>query len=143
MRRGGRGGASRSGCRGALVGCRRAAGAGAGAGRSRWVEVEHRRRSGEAVRDWFVVGHGGRGARGAVVRLEEHPAYPRPEENKDEQPGPETTFSLGLSEKERRDREGVRLPYLDAQNEGGIGEGGRILYDMGVEDDFDDEEDEI
>jgi elongator complex protein 5 len=52
---------------------------------------------------------------------------------------------LGLTEKQRRDREGVVLPYFDAQNESGVGEGGRILYEMGVEDreDFDDEEDEI
>jgi elongator complex protein 5 len=60
----------------------------------------------------------------------------------------ETTFNLGLTEKQRRDREGVVLPYFDAQREGGAagpGEGGRILYDMGAEDreDFDDEEDEI
>jgi elongator complex protein 5 len=40
-----------------------------------------------------------------------------------------------------RDREGVVLPYFDAQKGGG--EGGRILYDMGEEDDFDEEEDEI
>lgn len=128
------------------------------------LEMEHRRRSGRAVRDWFVVQHGAsagqrdaRGGGGAVVkaggaaargvvRLEEHPAYPRPEAEGGDgarPEGPETTFNLGLSEKERRDREGVRLPYFDAQNEGGIGEGGRILYDMGAEDDFDDEEDEI
>jgi elongator complex protein 5 len=51
-----------------------------------------------------------------------------------------------LTEKQRRDREGVVLPYFDAQKDGGgPGEGGRILYDMGEEDreDFDDEEDEI
>ena len=45
------------------------------------------------------------------------------------------------------------LPYFDAQKLGsgigaggdgeGVGEGGRILYDMGSEDDFDEEEDEI
>ncbi len=60
--------------------------------------------------------------------------------------GMETTFSLGLTEKQRRDREGVVLPYFDAQTDagGGGGEGGgRILYEMGREDDFDDEEDEI
>lgn len=60
----------------------------------------------------------------------------------------ETTFNLGLTEKQKRDREGVVLPYFDAQKEGGAlgaGEGGRILYEMGAEDreDFDDEEDEI
>lgn len=55
----------------------------------------------------------------------------------------ETTFSLGLTEKQRQDREGVVLPYFDAQTDIGGGEGGRILYEMGREDDFDDEEDEI
>lgn len=56
---------------------------------------------------------------------------------------PATTFSLGLTEKQRRDREGIVLPYFDAQTDIGAGEGGRILYEMGREDDFDDEEDEI
>jgi elongator complex protein 5 len=37
----------------------------------------------------------------------------------------------------------VVLPYFDAQQGNGPGEGGRILYDMGEEDDFDEEEDEI
>jgi elongator complex protein 5 len=55
----------------------------------------------------------------------------------------EATFNLGLTEKQRRDREGVVLPYFDAQVEVGGGEGGRILYEMGREDDFDEEEDEI
>lgn len=61
----------------------------------------------------------------------------------DDENGMETTFSLGLTEKQRRDREGVVLPYFDAQMDIGGGEGGRILYEMGREDDFDDEEDEI
>lgn len=56
----------------------------------------------------------------------------------------ESTFKLGLTEKQRAAREGVVLPYFDAQkNMGDAGEGGRILYDMGSEDDFDEEEDEI
>lgn len=55
----------------------------------------------------------------------------------------EVSFHLGLTEKQRRDREGIVLPYHDAQNGEGVGDGGRILYDMGSEDDFDDEEDEI
>jgi elongator complex protein 5 len=54
----------------------------------------------------------------------------------------ESTFSLGLTDKQKQAREGVVLPYFDAQKGDG-GEGGRILYDMGVEDDFDEEEDEI
>ncbi|KAJ1329435.1 Elongator subunit Iki1 [Microdochium nivale] len=56
---------------------------------------------------------------------------------------PESTFNLGLTDKQRRDREGIVLPYFDAQTDIGAGEGGRILYEMGREDDFDDEEDEI
>ncbi|KAI1753304.1 Elongator complex protein 5 [Xylaria castorea] len=56
---------------------------------------------------------------------------------------PESTFDLGLTEKQRRDREGIVLPYFDAQTDIGAGEGGRILYEMGREDDFDEEEDEI
>ncbi|KAH6642419.1 Elongator subunit Iki1-domain-containing protein [Boeremia exigua] len=55
----------------------------------------------------------------------------------------ESTFSLGLTDKQKQAREGVVLPYLDAQKGEGAGEGGRILYDMGEEDDFDEEEDEI
>jgi elongator complex protein 5 len=54
----------------------------------------------------------------------------------------ESTFNLGLTDKQKEAREGVVLPYFDAQKGEG-GEGGRILYDMGEEDDFDEEEDEI
>ncbi|KAI1362847.1 Elongator complex protein 5 [Xylaria arbuscula] len=56
---------------------------------------------------------------------------------------PASTFNLGLTEKQRRDREGIVLPYFDAQTDIGAGEGGRILYEMEREDDFDEEEDEI
>lgn len=54
----------------------------------------------------------------------------------------ESTFNLALTDKQKQAREGVVLPYFDAQKGEG-GEGGRILYDMGEEDDFDEEEDEI
>lgn len=54
----------------------------------------------------------------------------------------ETSFNLNLTDKQKAAREGVILPYFDAQKQEG-GEGGRILYDMGEEDDFDEEEDEI
>ncbi|KAF1937266.1 hypothetical protein EJ02DRAFT_61432 [Clathrospora elynae] len=54
----------------------------------------------------------------------------------------ESTFNLSLTDKQKQAREGVVLPYFDAQKGEG-GEGGRILYDMGAEDDFDEEEDEI
>lgn len=55
----------------------------------------------------------------------------------------QSTFNLGLTDKQKQAREGVVLPYFDAQKGEGAGEGGRILYDMGEEDDFDEEEDEI
>lgn len=80
--------------------------------------------------------------------LSDHPAFLDPEAatsaqgaGGEDEPG--STFDLGLTEKQRRDREGVVLPYFDAQTDVGAGEGGRILYDMGREDDFDEEDDEI
>ncbi|KAL1619260.1 hypothetical protein SLS56_010203 [Neofusicoccum ribis] len=114
------------------------------------VEMEHRRKSGRGVREWFFLptatGGGGAGAgkRETAVLLEDHPAWRRGEkEVVAEEEGVDVSFNLGLTEKQRRDREGVVLPYFDAQKGEGPGEGGRILYDMGVEDDFDEEEDEI
>jgi elongator complex protein 5 len=119
------------------------------------VEMEHRRKSGRVVREWFYVSHtaitqghtkGPRtGAVGAenVILLEEHTEWPKAAfEVKEEGKGVVSSFRMELSEKEKREREGVLLPYFDAQTEEG-GMGGRILYDMGVEDDFDEEEDEI
>ncbi|RYO86729.1 hypothetical protein DL763_006590 [Monosporascus cannonballus] len=92
-------------------------------------------------------------ARARICLLADHPAFRDRGTGADEggdgdgdgdgEGGMETTFSLGLTEKQRRDREGVVLPYFDAQTDIGGGEGGRILYEMGREDDFDDEEDEI
>ena len=126
------------------------------------VEMEYRRRSGRGVGEWFFLPSSssasqsttaasaggakrtaGAAPTGGVILLEDHPLYARPVED-DNAGGDEemdTTFSLGLTEKQRRDRDGVVLPYFDAQKDGG--EGGRILYEMGVEDDFDEEEDEI
>lgn len=91
-------------------------------------------------------------SREPVILLEDHVLYRAPPStdssggggggSNNESESLDVTFELGLTEKQRRDREGVVLPYFDAQKGGG-GEGGRILYDMGVEDDFDEEEDEI
>jgi len=75
--------------------------------------------------------------------LQDHPDYPSVEPSTTEETQLESTFSLGITEKEKQDREAINLPYFDAQKGDGIGEGGRILYDLGVEDDFDEEEDEI
>lgn len=111
------------------------------------LEMEHRRKSGRGVREWYCLPTSTEASsehsRAAVILLEHHPSY-RPVENavaSDSDSRTESTFELGLTEKQRQDREGVVLPYFDAQKGGG--DGGRILYDMGSEDDFDEEEDEI
>ncbi|KAI0007375.1 histone acetylation protein 2 [Xylariaceae sp. FL0662B] len=122
------------------------------------VEMELRRRSGRAVLESFVLvprtatTNGdvvGKGEGPRLYLLSDHPAFRHPDEAEDVRAAgdggeeAETTFNLGLTEKQRRDREGIVLPYFDAQQDIGAGEGGRILYEMGREDDFDDEEDEI
>ncbi|KAK5104863.1 hypothetical protein LTR62_002768 [Meristemomyces frigidus] len=121
--------------------------------------MEHRRKSGRGVREWYCLSLptpraraqsfgsstaiSTRQIKAEVQLLEDHPQYRTPEQVADVEAAESgTTFELGLTEKQRRDREGVVLPYFDAQKGGG-GEGGRILYDMGSEDDFDEDEDEI
>jgi elongator complex protein 5 len=123
------------------------------------IEMEYRRKSGRGVREWFFlparasstaslksgVRKPAAASRETVILLEDHLLYARPMDEASPPDGgeTETTFNLNLTEKQRRDREGVVLPYFDAQGDGEVGEGGRILYDMGEEDDFDEEEDEI
>lgn len=123
------------------------------------IEMEYRRRSGRGIREWFLVSSRSRDDKngtaqekdmseyGQITLLASHPLM-RPEKGHDERKDGgmetlDTTFNLQLTDKQRSDRDEVNLPYFDAQREEGIGEGGRILYEMGVEDDFDDEEDEI
>ncbi|EHK26061.1 uncharacterized protein TRIVIDRAFT_35425 [Trichoderma virens Gv29-8] len=112
------------------------------------ITMELRRRSGRAVDEKFILMPGSAAAKsrlGKLCLLTDHTMFKKPEAERgdggDEQP--ESTFNLGLTEKQRKDREGIVLPYFDAQTDIGAGEGGRILYEMGREDDFDDEEDEI
>jgi elongator complex protein 5 len=136
------------------------------------VDMEVRRKSGRGVRDVFVLDTSsstssstatatqspaartaGMGSGGKTCLLDDHLLYAPPImvdiEGATTMGGgewgqtPESTFSLGLTEKQRRDREGVVLPYFDAQRGDGSGEGGRILYEMDRVDDFDEEEDEI
>ncbi|KAL4803305.1 Elongator complex protein 5 [Aspergillus unguis] len=113
------------------------------------LEMEYRRKSGRGVLEWYLLPPTSKypptQVREIVTLLDDHPLY-RPPENigaGDEDEEPESTFELRLTERQRREREGVVLPYFDAQQGDGPGEGGRILYDMGEEDDFDEEEDEI
>lgn len=111
------------------------------------VDMELRRRSGRTASEKFVLmpAAGPRIAPGRMSLLSDHPVFAAPggDGAGGEGEEPESTFDLGLTEKQRRDREGIVLPYFDAQTDIGAGEGGRILYEMGREDDFDDEEDEI
>ncbi|KAI2470287.1 histone acetylation protein 2 [Annulohypoxylon bovei var. microspora] len=146
---------------GVLVGLGGGGGA-AGKGEEFVLEMEMRRRSGRAVTEKFVLapravqvrvqnGNGndkGKIEASRLYLLSDHPAFRDPSDDQEGAAGEgdeemETTFNLGLTEKQRRDREGIVLPYFDAQKDIGAGEGGRILYEMGREDDFDDEEDEI
>jgi elongator complex protein 5 len=133
-------------------------GLGANDARGVVIECETRRKSGRATAIWFVVPASLRPTSSSttlsskpthidIILLEDHPLY----RTATSQPGNttaeddyEVSFDLNLTDKQRQAREGVELPYFDAQkNPGGSGEGGRILYEMGVEDDFDEEEDEI
>ncbi|KAH8695106.1 putative killer toxin sensitivity protein [Talaromyces proteolyticus] len=111
------------------------------------IEMEHRRKSGRGVVEWYFLppasSYQPQELREVVTLLEDHPLYQRPEDDVPLEEEPGSTFELKLTERQRRDREGVVLPYFDAQKGDGPGEGGRILYDMGEEDDFDEEEDEI
>ncbi|CEL01696.1 Putative Killer toxin sensitivity protein [Aspergillus calidoustus] len=113
------------------------------------LEMEYRRKSGRGVLEWYLLPPASRypatQVKEVVTLLDDHPLYRPPEEVgvADGEEEPESTFELRLTERQRRDREGVVLPYFDAQQGSGPGEGGRILYDMGEEDDFDEEEDEI
>jgi len=109
------------------------------------LEMDYRRKSGRGVEEWFYLPNVA--SKGRVILLDDQLLYRRPDSSEEKSTAEEigaglSTFDLGLTAKQRRDREGVVLPYFDAQ-EGAGGTGGRILYDMGVEDDFDEEEDEI
>ena len=112
------------------------------------LQIEYRRKSGRTVGGdalSFVMSREA-GAKGRVRfgLLKDHVAFKKDEVKEEQMGGADSTWSLELTEKQRRDREGVVLPYFDAQKEGG-GEGGRILYEFGEEDfgDWDEEEDEI
>lgn len=112
------------------------------------LEMEHRRKSGRGVLEWYILPPSSQypphQAKEVVTLLDDNPLYRPPEpETGAEEEEPESTFELRLTDRQRREREGVVLPYFDAQHGNGPGEGGRILYDMGEEDDFDEEEDEI
>lgn len=111
------------------------------------INMELRRRSGRAVDEKFILMPASvtKSRLGKLCLLTDHSMFKKPgaEQGDGGEEQPQSTFNLGLTEKQRKDREGIVLPYFDAQTDIGAGEGGRILYEMGREDDFDDEEDEI
>jgi elongator complex protein 5 len=115
------------------------------------IELEHRRKSGRSVHETYFLPKSTRAMptnaltfNESIILLDDHPLYTK---RSSDQPADDElaglTFELGLTDRQKQDRDGVVLPYFDAQQVGGVGEGGRILYDMGIEDDFDEEEDEI
>lgn len=121
-----------------------------GAGKAEGIvlELEHRRKSGRGVMEWYLLPpasqYPAQQVKEVVTLLDDNVLYNPPMElDRADEGEPESTFELRLTERQRREREGVVLPYFDAQHGDGPGEGGRILYDMGEEDDFDEEEDEI
>lgn len=120
---------------------------GTGAAEGIVLELEHRRKSGRGVLEWYLLPPASRypatQVKEIVTLLDDNILYNPPMESHDDEEEPQSTFELGLTDRQRREREGVVLPYFDAQHGNGPGEGGRILYDMGEEDDFDEEEDEI
>ncbi|KAI5787172.1 Elongator complex protein 5 [Geopyxis carbonaria] len=126
------------------------------------LEMEYRRKSGRGVEEWFYLPLqeaeakrlGSSTLPGGVVEktilLEDHPEWRVSEQvrgmdmESDGEEEPTSTFELGLTERQRKARDEVVLPYFDAQKPGGIGGGGAILFTPDREiDDFDEEEDEI
>ena len=115
------------------------------------IKLEHRRKSGRGVHETYflpksikAIPSNAQAFGEPVILLDDHPLYKKDANDgrgKDKLAG--LTFELGLTHRQKQEREEVVLPYFDVQQAGGGGEGGRILYDMGTEDDFDEEEDEI
>lgn len=103
------------------------------------IEMDHRRRSGRAVREKYVLDNG------QMSLLGDNPAWQKPTPQAQEEALMEdlTTFNLGLTERQRLDKEGVVLPHFEAQDEQGggfSGGGGRIWYQPDSGDDFDEED---
>jgi elongator complex protein 5 len=120
------------------------------------LEMEFRRPSGRAISEVYFVPYLTSKAANAsskskleeaIILLFDHPQYRASEQLDLHEVEPvvgedmASTFELGLTKRQMEARAEVVLPYFDAQT--GSGEGGRILYQLGRDDDFDDEEDEL
>ncbi|BFZ61774.1 hypothetical protein YB2330_002850 [Saitoella coloradoensis] len=107
------------------------------------LTVEHRRKSGRAVLEECVFN-----IVSSTVRLYTPPAPslppPKEEPSVDDVMAGLTTFNLGMTERERKQKEGVVLPHFSAQDLGGEkdekGDEGSIWYEPGSEDDYDPED---
>lgn len=104
------------------------------------LQLEHRRKSGRGVLEWYFLPSSKPTTKEPVTLLDDHPSFRKQDSNTTTTL--DTTFDLNLTDRQRLERDGVVLPYFDAQTPEG-GTGGRILYSMTAEDDFDEEEDEI
>ncbi|KAH9832818.1 Elongator subunit Iki1 [Teratosphaeria destructans] len=117
------------------------------------LHMEHRRKTGRTIKEAYYlplpINRGDPSGLQQITLLSDHPQFqetgPEQETTTGDEDGlVQSTFDLKLSEQQKKDRANVNLPYYDAQTKGQAGlESGRILYDMGSEDDFDEEEDEI
>ena len=114
------------------------------------IELEHRRKSGRGVHEWYFLpllsraGTISQTFKEIVTLLDDHPRFHKVRDEMTDEELSGMTFELGLTDRQKHEREGVVLPYFDAQRESvDSAEGGRILYDFGAEDDFDEEEDEV
>ena len=98
------------------------------------IELEHRRKSGRSVVEWLFLPSMREKStqsnkwREQLMLLDDHPLFrlqiDTPKGSVEELST--MTFDLSLTERQKQDREGVVLPYFDAQQTGGLGEGGRI-----------------
>jgi elongator complex protein 5 len=112
------------------------------------LELEHRRKSGRGVHEWYFLPatrptSSAQAVKETVILLDDHPLFQKPKEEMSPEEHSDIPFSLSLTDRQRLERDGVVLPYFDAQNPSNANTGGRIVYEMGAEDDFDEEEDEI
>ncbi|KAK5993680.1 Protein transport protein sec22 [Cladobotryum mycophilum] len=85
------------------------------------INMELRRRSGRTISEKFILMPAVTTPKGPgkLGMLTDHSMFARLDAEKDgEGEGePESTFNLGLTEKQRKDREGIVLPYFDAQTD--------------------------
>lgn len=102
------------------------------------AELEHRRKSGRAMRASYKIDAGKHSIEYFVEKDAE--AQDAPIEDPSALQGL-ATFNLSMTEEQKRAKEGVPLPFLQAQEVGnGGGSGGAIIYQFEKDDDYDEED---